>query len=144
MQAFRLVTGSAARRRYTVVLSLVLLGLSLAAPTYASDIGTADTGAAKQGFAALEGMRPEEMQNARGSGGGVGWGNDNVNVQSIQEMDASVSNVSFTVGGDIITGDISLDSEAIGNYHGVGIFNLITGNANAVNSAVGISIYIAK
>ena len=71
-------------------------------------------------------------------------GRDNLtNVQSIQELDATVSNSSFTAE-TIISGAITIEQHALDNFEGVGMFNIFTGNNNAVNSAVGISIYLSE
>ena len=65
------------------------------------------------------------------------------NVQSIQELDASVSNSSFNAN-TMTTGAITIEQHALDNFEGVGLFNIFTGHNNAVNSAVGISIYVAE
>ncbi|WP_421868463.1 hypothetical protein [Motiliproteus sp.] len=65
------------------------------------------------------------------------------NVQSIQELEATVSNSSFTAD-TIMSGGITIEQHALDNFEGVGMFNLFTGNNNAVNSAVGISIYLSE
>ncbi|RDE19088.1 hypothetical protein DV711_15980 [Motiliproteus coralliicola] len=71
-------------------------------------------------------------------------GRDNLtNVQSIQELDATVSNSSFTAE-TIMSGAITIEQHALDNFEGVGMFNIFTGNNNAVNSAVGISIYLSE
>lgn len=71
-------------------------------------------------------------------------GRDNLtNVQSIQELEATVSNGSFTAD-TITTGAITIEQHALDNFEGVGLFNIFTGHNNAVNSAVGISIYLTE
>ncbi|OEY65108.1 hypothetical protein [Marinobacter sp. X15-166B] len=65
------------------------------------------------------------------------------NVQSIQELDASVSNSSFNAN-TMTTGAITIEQQALENFEGVGLFNIFTGHNNAVNSAVGISVYLAE
>lgn len=65
------------------------------------------------------------------------------NVQSIQELEASVSNSSFTAD-TMTTGGITIEQHALDNFEGVGLFNILTGHNNAVNSAVGISVYVAE
>lgn len=92
------------------------------------------------GFASLGAMETDELETARGREG-VQF--ELVNVQSIQDMEATTSGSSFRVrNGDMVTGDITFESGAMGHYSGTGIFNNVTGNANAVNNAIGISIYI--
>lgn len=65
------------------------------------------------------------------------------NVQSIQELDASVSNSSFNAN-TMTTGAITIEQHALDNFEGIGLFNIFTGHNNAVNSAVGISIYVTE
>mgnify|MGYP003659164991 CR=1 FL=1 len=88
------------------------------------------------GFAALDVLETQDLADLSGR--------DNLtNVQSIQELDASVSNSTFTVG-TMLTGAITIEQHALDHFAGVGLFNVFTGNNNAVNSAVGISIYLAE
>jgi hypothetical protein len=84
----------------------------------------------------LETMGGEELAGLRGR-------DSLTNVQSIQELDASVSNSSFNAN-TMTTGAITIEQHALDNFEGVGLFNIFTGHNNAVNSAVGISIYVAE
>ncbi|MFT6914249.1 MAG: hypothetical protein ACJAWL_000537 [Motiliproteus sp.] len=89
-----------------------------------------------QGFDALDTIATDALSSLQGR--------DNLtNVQSIQELDATVSNSSFNAD-TINTGAITIEQHALDNFEGVGMFNIFTGNNNAVNSAVGISIYITE
>lgn len=65
------------------------------------------------------------------------------NVQSIQELKATVSNSAFNAD-TIISGAITIEQHALDHFEGVGMFNLFTGNNNAVDSAVGISVYLTE
>lgn len=94
------------------------------------------------GFAAVQSMDLEAMEQARGRDG-TNLHLERVNVQSVQNMDAITVGSSFNVtNGNMETGNITLESGAMGHYSGTGIFNNVTGNANAVNNAIGISVYI--
>lgn len=94
------------------------------------------------GFAAMQRMNIEEMDRARAREGEA-IVNFNT-VKSIQNMQASVTDTSFNIGGNMVSGNISFASDALGNYSGTGIFSAVTGNGNSINNAVGISVFIAN
>lgn len=95
-----------------------------------------------EGFAAMEGMDPAEMDQARAR---EGEAIVNVNTaKSVQNMKASVTDTSFDIGGDMVSGNISFAPDALGSYSGTGIFSAVTGNGNSINNAVGISVFIAN
>lgn len=124
------------RSRWCGVSALaIVFGLSAAA--YADDVSQ-ETGG---GFDMLDSMAVEEMDHARGR---EGTQVDLVNVQSIQDMDATTVGSKFNVGGDMISGPITYEKGSMGHYSGTGIFNNVTGSANAINNAIGISVYISN
>ncbi|MFG6176320.1 hypothetical protein ACGTN6_03655 [Halomonas sp. THAF12] len=97
-----------------------------------------------EGFGALEVMPTESLEQTRGRDG-VNIHLERVNVQSVQDMDAITAGSSFQVlNGDMATGNITFESGSMGHYSGTGIFNSVTGNANAINNAIGISVYISN
>lgn len=109
---------------------LMVLVISISVSQKAS----ADAPIEPLGFAALDILETQDLADLSGR--------DNLtNVQSIQELDATVSNSTFNVD-TILTGAITIEQHALDNFDGVGMFNIFTGNNNAVNSAVGISIYL--
>ncbi|WP_156821530.1 hypothetical protein [Halomonas smyrnensis] len=119
---------------------LVAFGLTLSGGAMAAeDVG----GSALEGFGALKSMGMESLEQTRGRDG-ANLHLEQVNVQSIQEMKAISSDASFDVGGNMISGNITFESGSMGHYSGTGIFNNVTGNANAINNAIGISVYIAN
>ena len=96
------------------------------------------------GFESLQRMPLEDLEQARGRDG-VNVHLEQVNVQSVQDMEAVTVGSSFTVvNGDMMTGPITFEQGSMGHYSGTGIFNSVTGNANAINNAIGISVYIAS
>lgn len=120
-----------------IPLSLVLMALGMT-HSQADD----DPALQADGFAAMERMDPEEMGKARAKEGDTII---NLNkVQSIQDMKSSVSDTSFDIGGDMVSGNISFAADALGSYSGTGIFNAVTGSGNSINNAVGISVFIAN
>lgn len=96
----------------------------------------------RDGFAVMQRMGIEEMDRARAREGEA-IVNFNT-VKSIQNMQASVTDTSFNIGGNIESGNISFASDALGSYSGTGIFSAVTGNGNSINNAVGISVFIAN
>jgi len=106
-----------------------------------SQLSYADASASSTstGFDDSNSLDMEEMQEARGR-----EGINLTNVQSIQNIDTSVDSTSFNVSGDVVTGSVNIQADSLNSYSGVGVFNITTGNANAVSGAVGISVYIAN
>ncbi|MBB3230625.1 hypothetical protein [Halomonas stenophila] len=128
------------RQRFMV--SLVGLSMGLAGIGYAGADEAGRGIPASGGFEALQSMDLEAMGQTRGRDG-VNVHLERVNVQSVQDMDAITVGSGFNVtNGNMMTGDITFEQGAMGHYSGTGIFNNITGNANAVNNAIGISVYI--
>ncbi|WP_163557885.1 hypothetical protein [Halomonas sp. NO4] len=102
-----------------------------------SGISLADeTASEPEGFATLQEVDGGELEQLRGREGFK----DLVSVQSIQNMEAAVSDASFTAG-TIITGGVNVEAGAMDGFSGIGNFNFLTGNGNAVNTGVSISIY---
>ncbi|MDI5986877.1 hypothetical protein QLQ85_18980 [Halomonas sp. M4R5S39] len=124
-------------RHYPAFLASVLL-LTLGM----SSAGMADDGMAQpQGFAALESLDLQEMEEARGREGTIIHLNT---VQSVQNMKATVTDSSFNVvNGNMVSGNINFDTNALGSYSGTGIFSAVTGHGNSINNAVGISVFIS-
>lgn len=125
-------------------LQLMTIAFSIVLITLAASQAWADDRHASQaeGFTAMERMDLEEMGSARAR---EGEAIINLNtVKSVQNMKASVTDTSFDIGGDMVSGNISFASDALGSYSGTGIFSAVTGNGNSINNAVGISVFIAN
>jgi hypothetical protein len=106
------------------------VGLSLASPLLMADDEAAT------GFDALHRIEARELQSITGREGF----RDLVNVQSIQNMEAVAQGASFTAD-TIVSGNITVEANAMNNVSGITLMNLMTGNANAVSTGVSISIY---
>ena len=91
---------------------------------------------ATEGLDTLQTLEMEQLDNLRGR-------NAQTNVQSIQELDATVSNSSFAVD-TMTTGGITIEQHALENFKGIGVFNIFTGHNNAVDAAVGISVFLSE
>ncbi|MBB3184198.1 hypothetical protein FHR95_001759 [Halomonas fontilapidosi] len=125
-------------------LKLMALALSLVLLTLGTPQSQAENRHSPQaeGFAAMEGMDPEEMGKARAREGDAIV--NLTTVKSVQNLKASVTDTSFDIGGDMVSGNISFAPDALGSYSGTGIFSAVTGNGNSINNAVGISVFIAN
>jgi len=106
-----------------VVLGLLLLSVG---PAW----GQADT------LEQLAPIDPQELATERGRDG-----NSIVTVQSNQTLSATISETSFTAGA-INSGPVQLENGALDNFNGVGLFNFVTGNGNAIDAAIGVNIYL--
>ncbi|WP_280554430.1 hypothetical protein [Halomonas sp. 25-S5] len=125
-------------------LQLMAITFAMVLITFGAAQSQADDGSALQedGFAAMERMNLEEMGKARAREGGAIV--NLTTVKSVQNLKASVTDTSFDIGGDMVSGNISFASDALGSYSGTGIFSAVTGNGNSINNAVGISVFIAN
>ncbi len=62
-------------------------------------------------------------------------------VQSDQQLSATITDSTFTA--DVMnTGSITIAPHALDHFEGIGVFNIFTGHNNAVDAAVGVSIFI--
>ena len=68
-------------------------------------------------------------------------GNSIVTVQSNQDLSATISGTSFNAG-EINSGTVQLEQGPLDNFNGVGLFNFVTGNGNAIDAAIGVNIYL--
>ncbi|WP_280547430.1 hypothetical protein [Halomonas sp. 11-S5] len=125
-------------------LQLMAITFAMVLITFGAAQSQADDGSALQedGFAAMERMNLEEMGKARAREGGAIV--NLTTVKSVQNLKASVTDTSFDIGGDMVSGNISFAPDALGSYSGTGIFSAVTGNGNSINNAVGISVFIAN
>ncbi len=62
-----------------------------------------------------------------------------ITVQSNQNLEANITGSTFEVG-TINSGGVSFSEGALENFSGVGLFNVVTGNNNAVNTSIGVTI----
>lgn len=109
-----------------LIQSAVLLGLclSMIGSPHAQD---------QDEFSGLPVSQTLEMDTLRGQAG-----NTQITVQSNQDLNASVTGSTFNVG-TINSGAVNIGDHALDNFSGVGLFNIVTGNNNAVNAGIGIT-----
>lgn len=102
---------------------LVVLCAGSAVPVQAEDAGfEGHAVAADTDLDALRGMN----------------GDTNITVRTEQNLNAAVTGSSFTAG-TINGGSVTIAEHALDNFSGIGLFNIVTGNNNAVDSAVGVT-----
>lgn len=84
-------------------------------------------------FTGIEVSQQMELDTLRAQSG-----NTQITVQSNQDLSASVTGSSFTVD-TLNSGSVTIAEHALDNFSGIGLFNIVTGNNNAVNSAIGVT-----
>lgn len=111
----------------------VLIGLLLSVP-----VGTALGQRLEQSdeLAGLSPIDPQELAEQRGRDG-----DSIVIVQSNQNLTATINDTAFNAN-EINSGPVQLDSGALQGFSGVGLFNFVTGNGNAIDAAIGVNIYL--
>lgn len=87
-------------------------------------------------FEQLTPIDAQELSTVRGRDG-----NSIVTVQSHQNLSATISETTFNAG-EINSGTVQLERGALDNFNGVGLFNFVTGNGNAIDAAIGVNIYL--
>lgn len=109
------------KRHYTILTAMFVL---LSNGVYAEDVTT---------FPELSVADTTELDALRGMNG-----NTRISVQSTQDLDATVTGSSFSAG-TINGGSVTFAEHSLDNFSGIGLFNVVTGNNNAVDSAVGVT-----
>lgn len=111
----------------------LLAGLCLSTGSLRAADGAMDGVMDPDAFAGLPVSRSPEMDALRGQDGDT-----RITVQSTQDLSASVTGSTFNVG-TLNSGAVSIGEHALDNFSGVGLFNIVTGNNNAVNAGIGIT-----
>jgi hypothetical protein len=109
-------------------LCLVAIGALLVFGT-----GHADEPLALEDFAGLTIIDHENLDTLRGRDGDT-----SITVASNQTLEAMITGSEFSVG-TVNSGGVSFGADAIGNFSGIGLFNIVTGSNNAVDTALGVS-----
>ena len=111
-----------------VLAAISSMVLVTAGPLYAGEPAAAE---AFGNFTSIEG---DDLGGVRGREGST-----TITVQSNQDLGASITGSNFNVG-TMTSGNASFAEGALGEFSGVGLFNVVTGNNNAVNNAIGVTI----
>ncbi len=120
-------------RHASLSLSLILSSVILAMGSAAAETPDHD-----MGMNALNSMSVDELETLRGR-----EGINLINVQSLQDLKATASDNAINAGS-VVSGPITIESNSLDGFSGVGLFNIMTGNNNAVGTAVGISVYVSQ
>lgn len=91
---------------------------------------------------ALVPLHADELQGMRGrNNGDVTAPASRTTVMSVQQLEATVNGAVFNVD-EMTTGAVTIGDGALENFSGVGLFNILTGNNNAVSASIGIAIHL--
>ena len=60
---------------------------------------------------------------------------------NFQDLEATVNN-SLINANTVISGAVTIQDHAFDNFRGIGLFNCVTGNNNAVDAAIGVTFYL--
>lgn len=111
--------------RVFFALSVFFILLTTSAPSLAEQPGDA--------FTTLDVIQANDLDTFRGR-----EGHSSVSVQNNQDLEASISGSSFSAD-TITSGSVNIAERALDNFSGIGMFNIVTGNNNAVDAAVGVN-----
>lgn len=84
-------------------------------------------------FAGLTPLDPTGMEALRGRAG-----DSHTSLTSQQDLDATV-NGSLIDAGTMTSGSVTIAEQALDNFGGIGLFNIVTGSNNAVDAAIGVN-----
>lgn len=118
------------RDRKIIITRLGIASLLL----FTSGISIAENSDTTQAFDNLTNLQSDDLLGARGR-----TGETIITVQSNQDLKANITGSSFEVG-TINSGGVSFSEGALENFSGVGLFNVVTGNNNAVNTSIGVTV----
>ena len=104
----------------------------------AVDSALADEQVRQDAFAAVSVMSPVDLDGVRGR-----EGSQNITVATDQELTATVIGGSITAG-TVRTGGVSFDEGALDGFGGIGVFNVVTGNNNSVQAAIGVTFNLLE
>ena len=119
-----------AGRILTIATALVALAMT--------DSALADEQTKRDAFAALNVIDAADLDGVRGREGG-----QNIIVATDQELTASVIGGSITAH-EVTTGGITFGERALDGFGGIGVFNVVTGNNNSVQAAIGVTFNLLE
>ena len=99
----------------------------------AGEIGTEKFGIEENAFGEAGVVNLEQLSDLRGREGGM-----SVTVATDQDLNAAVVGGAITAD-NFTTGGVSFGENAFDNFGGVGLVNVVTGNNNAVEAAIGVT-----
>jgi hypothetical protein len=114
------------------MIALAMSGSAFTGPALAEEPATRDA------FAAVSVIDAADLDGLRGREGG-----QHVIVATDQELTASVIGGSITAH-EVTTGGVSFGEGALDGFGGIGVFNVVTGNNNSVQAAVGVTFNLLE
>jgi hypothetical protein len=98
----------------------------------------ADEQTKRDAFAAVGVIDAADLDEFRGREGG-----QHVTVATDQELTASVIGGSITAH-EVTTGGVTFGEGALDGFGGIGVFNVVTGNNNSVQAAIGVTFNLLE
>jgi hypothetical protein len=89
-------------------------------------------------FAAVSVSDAADLDQMRGR-----EGRQHITVATDQELTASVIGGSITAH-EVTTGGVTLGDHALDGFGGIGVFNVVTGNNNSVQAAIGVTFNLLE
>jgi hypothetical protein len=119
-----------AGRTLTIATALAALAVT--------NVALADEQAKQDAFAAVSVIEAADLDGLRGREGG-----QSVIVATDQELTASVVGGSITAH-EVTTGGVTFGERALDGFGGIGVFNVVTGNNNSVQAAIGVTFNLLE
>lgn len=111
---------------------ILMIAAALTAVT-ATHSALADEQLKQDAFAAVSVMDAVDLDGVRGR-----EGSQTITVATDQELTATVIGGSITAD-TVTTGGVSFGEGALDGFGGIGVFNVVTGNNNSVQAAIGVT-----
>jgi hypothetical protein len=89
-------------------------------------------------FAAVSVIDAADLDGLRGR-----EGSQNITVATDQELTATVIGGSITAH-QVTTGGVTFGEHALNGFGGIGVFNVVTGNNNSVQAAIGVTFNLLE
>jgi len=115
-----------------LTIATALVGLAV------TNSAVADEQAKRDAFAAVSVVDAADLDGLRGREGG-----QTVTVATDQELTASVVGGSITAH-EVTTGSVTFGERALDGFGGIGVFNVVTGNNNSVQAAIGVTFNLLE
>jgi len=115
-----------------LTITTVLAALAAAGAALADELTEQDA------FAAVNVIDPVDLDGVRGR-----EGSQTITVATDQELTATVIGGSITADS-VTTGGVSFGEGALDGFGGIGVFNVVTGNNNSVQAAIGVTFNLLE
>jgi len=112
--------------------------VALAAVNSGTNAALAEEQTQQDVFAAVSVIDAADLDELRGREGG-----QTVIVATDQELTASVIGGSITAD-NVTTGGVTFGERALDGFGGIGVFNVVTGNNNSVQAAIGVTFNLLE